>query len=137
MNVAEKNNEDKSLETKPDKQPREKTLEEKKTEEKIMALWQLYKEQRTTEVRNEIVLQYTGLVKKIVLRFKGSYNNFGQLDDMVNQGMIVLIDAVEKFNPDLGNKFETFATLKIRGSVVDFMRKQDWVPRSQRSLSRC
>ncbi|WP_414151364.1 sigma-70 family RNA polymerase sigma factor [Acetobacterium carbinolicum] len=136
MNVAEKNNEDKSLETKPDKQPREKTLEEKKTEEKIMALWQLYKEQRTTEVRNEIVLQYTGLVKKIVLRFKGSYNNFGQLDDMVNQGMIVLIDAVEKFNPDLGNKFETFATLKIRGSVVDFMRKQDWVPRSQRSLSK-
>jgi len=136
MNVAEKNNEAKSLETKPDKQPREKTLEEKKTEEKIMALWQLYKEQRTTEVRNEIVLQYTGLVKKIVLRFKGSYNNFGQLDDMVNQGMIVLIDAVEKFNPDLGNKFETFATLKIRGSVVDFMRKQDWVPRSQRSLSK-
>lgn len=136
MNVAEKNNEDKSLETKPDKQPREKTLEEKKTEEKIMALWQLYKEQRTTEVRNEIVLQYTGLVKKIVLRFKGSYNNFGQLDDMVNQGMIVLIDAVEKFNPDLGNKFETFATLKIRGSVIDFMRKQDWVPRSQRSLSK-
>ncbi|AWW26412.1 MULTISPECIES: sigma-70 family RNA polymerase sigma factor [unclassified Acetobacterium] len=136
MNVAEKNNEDKSLETKPDKQPREKTLEEKKTEEKIMVLWQLYKEQRTTEVRNEIVLQYTGLVKKIVLRFKGSYNNFGQLDDMVNQGMIVLIDAVEKFNPDLGNKFETFATLKIRGSVVDFMRKQDWVPRSQRSLSK-
>jgi len=136
MNVAEKNNEDKSLETKPDKQPREKTLEEKKTEEKIMALWQLYKEQRTTEVRNEIVLQYTGLVKKIVLRFKGSYNNFGQLDDMVNQGMIVLIDAVEKFNPDMGNKFETFATLKIRGAVVDFMRKQDWVPRSQRSLSK-
>ncbi|MBK5244549.1 MAG: FliA/WhiG family RNA polymerase sigma factor [Eubacteriaceae bacterium] len=105
-------------------------------DDKVMDQWQLYKKSGSTELRNEIVLQYTGLVKKIVLRFKGSYNNFGQLDDMVNQGMIALINAVEKFDSELGNKFETFATLKIRGSIIDFMRKQDWVPRSQRSLSK-
>ena len=105
-------------------------------EDKSMDQWQLYKKTGSVELRNEIVLQYTGLVKKIVLRFKGSYNNFGQLDDMVNQGMIALINAVEKFDPELGNKFETFASLKIRGSIIDFMRKQDWVPRSQRSLSK-
>ena len=69
------------------------------SEENTMDQWQLYKETRSTEIRNEIVLQYTGLVKKIVFRFKGSYNNFGQMDDMVNQGMIALIDAVEKFEP--------------------------------------
>ena len=119
MNVAEINSEENSLDESPD----EKLSGEKSVDEKAMELWQLYKEQRTTENRNEIVLQYTGLVKKIVLRFKGSYNNFGQLDDMVNQGMIVLIDAVEKFDPDMGNKFETFATLKIRGAVIDFMLK--------------
>ena len=61
------------------------------------------------------MLQYTGLVRKIVLRFKGSYSNFGQLDDMVNQGIIALIDAVEKFDPDLGNKFETLCFLKNQG----------------------
>jgi len=105
-------------------------------EDKGMDQWQLYKKSGSAELRNEIVLQYTGLVKKIVLRFKGSYNNFGQLDDMVNQGMIALINAVEKFDSELGNKFETFASLKIRGSIIDFMRKQDWVPRSQRSLSK-
>ncbi|MBC3888639.1 FliA/WhiG family RNA polymerase sigma factor [Acetobacterium paludosum] len=105
-------------------------------EENNIDQWQLYQETKSTEVRNEIVLQYTGLVKKNVLRFRGSYNNFGQMDDMVNQGMIALIDAVEKFNPQMGNKFETFATLKIRGAIIDFMRKQDWVPRSQRSLSK-
>lgn len=105
-------------------------------EEENMDQWELFRKTGSTEIRNEIVLQYTGLVKKIVLRFKGSYNNFGQLDDMVNQGMIALINSVEKFNPDLGNKFETFATLKIRGAIIDFMRKQDWVPRSQRSLSK-
>ena len=105
-------------------------------EDKTEQLWRYYKENKSLETRNEIVLHYTSLVRKIVLRFKGSYNNFGQLDDMVNQGIIALIDAVEKFDPDMGNKFETFASLKIRGAVIDFMRKQDWVPRNQRNLAR-
>jgi RNA polymerase sigma factor for flagellar operon FliA len=105
-------------------------------EDKTIQLWQYYKANKGIEARNEIVLQYTSLVRKIVLRFKGSYSNFGQLDDMVNQGIIALIDAVEKFDPDMGNKFETFASLKIKGAIIDFMRKQDWVPRNQRNLSK-
>lgn len=104
--------------------------------ERYIEQWKLYKMNKSVEARNEIVLQYTNLVRKIVLRFKGSYSNFGQLDDMINQGIIALIDAVEKFNPELGNKFETFATLKIKGAIIDFMRKQDWVPRNQRNLSK-
>lgn len=105
-------------------------------EDKAAWLWGCYKTNKNVEIRNEIVLQYTGLVRRIVLRFKGSYSNFGQLDDMVNQGIIALIDAVEKFDPDLGNKFETFASLKIKGAIIDFMRKQDWVPRNQRNLAK-
>ncbi|MDR1134994.1 MAG: FliA/WhiG family RNA polymerase sigma factor [Clostridiales Family XIII bacterium] len=96
--------------------------------------WREYKLSGSVAARNEIVLAYMDLVKRIVMRFKGSYNNYGQLDDMVNQGMIALIDAVEKFDPDMGNKFETFASLKIKGAVIDFMRKQDWIPRNQRTL---
>ncbi|WKY48541.1 FliA/WhiG family RNA polymerase sigma factor [Eubacteriaceae bacterium ES3] len=110
--------------------------EEKNQELENIELWRRYQNDPTIELRNELVLLYTDLVRRIVLRFKGSYNGFGQMDDMVNQGMIALIDAVEKFNPDMGNKFETFATLKVRGSIIDFMRKQDWVPRNQRSLSK-
>ena len=105
-------------------------------DDKILRQWQAYKENKSIDLRNEIVLHYTSLVRKIVLRFKGSYSNFGQLDDMVNQGIIALIDAVEKFDPDMGNKFETFASLKIKGAIIDFMRKQDWVPRNQRNLSK-
>lgn len=105
-------------------------------EEKLQEQWKLYQQNKSIEVRNELVLQYMGLVKKIVNRFKGSYSNFGQLDDMVNQGVLALIDAVERFDPDMGNKFETFATLKVKGAIIDFMRKQDWVPRNQRNLSR-
>lgn len=109
---------------------------EKYDEGKYIEQWKLYKSTKSIEARNEIVLQYTNLVKKIVLRFKGSYSNFGQLDDMVNQGIIALIDAVEKFDPEMGYKFETFASLKIKGIIIDFMRKQDWVPRNQRNLSK-
>ncbi len=105
-------------------------------EDKTLQQWRHYRESRSVEERNDLVLQYTGLVRRIVLRFKGSYSNFGQLDDMVNQGILALIDAVEKFDPELGNKFETFASLKIKGAIIDFMRKQDWVPRNQRNLSK-
>jgi RNA polymerase sigma factor for flagellar operon FliA len=104
-------------------------------EEKIIKdLWDRYAKDKSVETRNEIVLNYTWLVKRIVLRFKGRSNNFSQLDDMVNQGFIALIDAVERYNPDLGSKFESFASIKIKGAVIDFMREQDWIPRNQRSL---
>ncbi|HZK01571.1 MAG TPA: FliA/WhiG family RNA polymerase sigma factor [Anaerovoracaceae bacterium] len=102
----------------------------------LMDLWDRYIADKSVESRNEIVLRYIWLVKRIVLRFKGSYNNFAQLDDMINQGIIALIDSVERYNPDLGSKFESFASLKIRGSIIDFMRKQDWIPRNQRNLAK-
>ncbi|NLY71818.1 MAG: sigma-70 family RNA polymerase sigma factor, partial [Clostridiales bacterium] len=98
--------------------------------------WKHYKETKSIEARNELVLKYMDLVKKIVLRFNGSYSNFGQLDDMVNQGILALIDAVERFDLDYKNKFETYATVKIRGAIIDYIRKQDWVPREQRTLSK-
>ncbi|MDD2217474.1 MAG: FliA/WhiG family RNA polymerase sigma factor [Eubacteriales bacterium] len=110
--------------------------EQKLNEYNYTEQWKQYKETGTIEARNEIVLQYMNLVKIIVLRFKGSYNNFAHMDDMINQGIIALIDAVEKFQPELGNKFETFATLKVRGAIIDFMRKQDWVPRNRRTLAK-
>jgi len=105
-------------------------------DDRYMDQWMAYKANGSIEARNDLVLLYTGIVKKIVLRFRGSYNNFGQLDDMINQGIVALIDAVEKFDPTIGNKFETFASIKIRGAIIDFMRKQDWVPRNQRNLAK-
>ena len=91
MNVAEMNNPEKIIAEADVLVVAEKSVAEQDAEQKMTALWQLYKEQQTTEIRNEIVLQYTGLVKKIVLRFKGSYSNFGQLDDISN-----IIQAYEK-----------------------------------------
>lgn len=102
----------------------------------IKLLWDEYGAGKSTELRNELVLKYTWLVRKIVFRFQASAKNYGQIDDLVNQGIIALIDAVERYDASLGSKFETFASIKIRGAMIDYIRSQDWVPRSQRSLSK-
>jgi len=97
--------------------------------------WESYLVSRDTELRNDIVITYSGLVKFIAMRMRGVYKNYAQMDDVVNQGMIALIDAVEKYDPARGIKFETFASIKIKGSVIDFIRTQDWIPRRVRKMS--
>jgi RNA polymerase sigma factor for flagellar operon FliA len=99
-------------------------------------MWADYQRSRSIELRNEIVLHYSQLVKAIALRMRGTYKNYAQLDDVVNQGIISLIDAVEKYEPDRGIKFETFASIKVKGAIIDYIRSQDWIPRRLRKLSR-
>lgn len=107
-----------------------------KGEEKIARLWEEYEVNRSPEIRNEIVLHYSNLVKIIALRMRGTYKNYAQLDDIVNQGIIALIDAVERFEIKREIKFETFASIKVKGAIIDYIRSQDWVPRRLRKLSR-
>ena len=106
----------------------------KNEELEIKELWDRYARDRSIETRNEVVLKYTWLVKRIVFRFQRSASNYGYMDDLVNQGIIALIDSVERYDSEQGSKFETFASIKIRGAMIDYIREQDWVPRSQRSL---
>ena len=98
-------------------------------------LWEEYEKKRSRELRNELVVKYTDLVRFIALRMRGTYKNYAQLDDVVNQGIIALIDAVEKFDISRNIKFETFASIKIKGAIIDYIRAQDWVPRRLRKAS--
>jgi RNA polymerase sigma factor for flagellar operon FliA len=97
--------------------------------------WDAYLQSRDIDLRNDLVMEYANLVKVIALKMRGVYKNYAQLDDVVNQGIIALIDAVEKFDPARGIKFETFASIKVKGSIIDFIRTQDWIPRRLRKLS--
>lgn len=113
-----------------------RTTEVEKSQADILAgLWERYSDTRDSAVRNEIVLGYSGLVKAIAVRMRGVYKNYAQLDDVVNQGIIALIDAVEKYDPVRGIKFETFASIKVKGAIIDYIRGQDWIPRRLRKLS--
>jgi len=97
--------------------------------------WDTYLQTRDQNLRNDIVLAYSNLVKVIALKMRGVYKNYAQLDDIVNQGIIALIDAVEKYDPSRSIKFETFASIKIKGAIIDFIRAQDWIPRRLRKVS--
>lgn len=96
----------------------------------------LYQQNRDIALRNEIVLNNMGLVRAVALSMRNMYLKYGDVDDVVNEGVIALMDAIEGYSPDRGAKFETYASLKIRGAIIDFLRKQDWIPRNVRKFAK-
>jgi len=100
------------------------------------SLFLKYKENRDVGIRNELVLIYMPIVKYIAISLRNVYAKYGDLDDIVNEGVIALIGAVETFDTGRGVKFETYANLKIKGAIIDFVRKQDWIPRQVRRFGK-
>ena len=98
-------------------------------------LWQ-YKQTNCQDLKWPLVLRYVGLVKSLALQARGVYRSFAQIDDIVHEGVLALVSAVDKFDPDKGVKFETFVSKRIRGAIIDLARRQDWVPRSVRRRAR-
>lgn len=93
-------------------------------------IWEMYISKRNPLIRNDIVLKYMPLVRHIAKKLCISDIAQSEYDDLVNQGVIGLIDAIEKFQPSKGVKFEIYASLRIRGEIIDYLRKKDWMPRS-------
>jgi RNA polymerase sigma factor FliA len=99
-------------------------------------LWAEFAETGSPELREKLVLEGVPLVYYILGRI-GVTREIGiEYEDMVHQGMLGLIDAVDRFNPQLGTRFSTYASLRIRGKVLDYMRSSDWMSRSSRQRSR-
>lgn len=96
----------------------------------------LYKQNGDIALRNEIVLSNMGLVRACALSMRNMYVKFGETDDVVNEGVLALMDAIETYDSSKGAKFETYASLKVRGAIIDYIRKQDWIPRNIRKFSK-
>lgn len=103
------------------------------TAEQLLAL---YKRTGDQNLKWPLVLRYEGLIKTIALQICGVYSSFAQVDDIINEGVITLLRAVDKYDPSMGTKFETYVTKRIRGMIIDMARRQDWLPRSVRRRSR-
>lgn len=86
--------------------------------------------------RERLITHYAPLVTQVASRMIGRLPDTVELGDLVSYGMFGLIDAVEKFQPERGFKFETYAATRIRGAIIDELRAADWVPRSVRSKAR-
>ncbi len=95
-------------------------------------LWVNYKEKREKSAKDQLIVHYMELVKIIAGRLYVDYNHHVEYDDLVSYGILGLIDAIEKFDYQKNVKFETYANIRIRGSVIDQLRNLDWVPRSLR-----
>ena len=97
---------------------------------------QEYRETGDISIRNEIVMRYLDLVRVIALSLRNVYIKYAGTDDIINEGVIALISAIDSFDLERGVKFETYANIKIKGAIVDFVRKQDWIPRNVRTFGR-
>ena len=91
---------------------------------------------RSAELRERVVLQSVPLVHYLLARLGLTQDMGTEYEDMVHQGLLGLIDAVDRYDPKHGTKFSTYASLRIRGKVLDYMRGSDWMPRSARQRVR-
>jgi RNA polymerase sigma factor FliA len=98
--------------------------------------WTRYQRLQTTEARQELIGKYLPLVRTVAARMAMGFPRSVEITDLVNTGVIGLIEAFGNFDPDRGVKFETYAVPRIRGAILDELRALDWVPRSTRAKSR-
>lgn len=95
-------------------------------------LWEEYDKTKSSAVREKIILEYAPLVKMVAGRLSMYLGYNVEYEDLVSYGIFGLIDAIDKFDALKDVKFETYASLRIRGAILDQIRKMDWIPRTIR-----
>lgn len=95
-------------------------------------LWMDYTKNPSSDIREKLILEYAPLVKLVAGRLSMYLGYNVEYDDLVSYGIFGLIDAIDKFDANKEVKFETYASLRIRGSILDQIRKMDWIPRTVR-----
>lgn len=99
-------------------------------------LWDEYRKNPTPALREQLIIEYAQLVKLVAGRLSMYLGHNVEYEDLVSYGVFGLIDAIDKFNLEKNVKFETYASLRIRGSILDQIRKMDWIPRTVRQRQR-
>ena len=99
-------------------------------------LWRRYKEDDDREAREQLIMEYLDLVKYQAGRINTYVPDRIELEDLESYGIIGLIDAIEKFDPDRGYKFNSYAQKRIKGEIIDQLRKLDWLPHSLRQKAK-
>jgi RNA polymerase sigma factor FliA len=113
------------------------TLEaEGSVERGIEGLWAEFKKSGSQDLRNQLIVYYAPFVKYVAGRVLGGLPRHFDEEDLVSYGIIGLIDAIERFEPERDLRFETYAIPRIKGAIIDELRSIDWVPRSVRTKAR-
>ncbi len=101
-------------------------------QEQIETMWKQYSASKEQTLRNELIAHYVYLVRLVAGRLSIYLNHYVEIEDLIGYGVMGLIDAIDKFDWTKNVKFETYASLRIRGAIIDEIRKLDWVPRTLR-----
>src|SRR5436853_5549038 len=99
-------------------------------------MWRQYRKTGDQGLRDRLILTYARLVKFVAGRLGSGLPAHVEENDLVSYGLLGLIGAIERYEPDRDVKFETYAIARIKGSIIDELRAMDWVPRSVRSRAR-
>ncbi len=103
------------------------------SDSELEELWNEYLADKTKkDLRDKLIVQYIYLTRYVIGRVKLNLPTTFSLEDITSYGVEGLIDAIEKYTPDRGARFETYALMRIRGTIIDKVRSQDWIPRSTR-----
>jgi len=100
------------------------------------AVWESFKTDDDIRARDRLIIAYSPLVKYVAGRLSSGLPQSVDTADLVSYGIFGLIDAIEKFDPERGIKFETYAIARIKGAIIDELRAMDWVPRSVRARAK-
>ena len=95
-------------------------------------LWEDYARLGLADLREKLILEYAPLVKLVAGRLSMYLGGTVEFEELSSYGIFGLIDAIDKFDTRKGIKFETYASLRIRGAILDQIRKNDWIPRTIR-----
>ena len=105
-------------------------------EKDLSVLWLRYKDTKSVELRNALAEHYLPLVKIVCGRLAVSLPPHLDRDDLLSSGFFGLLDAIDRFDPTRNIKFETYAGVRIRGAMIDYLRSKDWIPVTMRQKIR-
>lgn len=100
-----------------------------KTNEELFAL---YKKERNPEIRRELTMRYLYIATSVARQMYDIYSSAMQMEDAVNEGVLAIMRGIDSYDPDKNVKFSTYISPRIRGVMLDYMRKQEWMPRGYR-----
>lgn len=104
-----------------------------KTNEELLAL---YRQEGRQEIKQELTMRYVYIVRCIAVQMRNVYARSLPMEDIINEGVIVIMKGLDRYDPEKDTKFETYISQRIRGMIIDLVRKQDWLPRDYRKKSR-
>lgn len=95
-----------------------------------------YQKNGSQELRNRLIIRYLPIVKSAAVQLRGMAGSFLETEDLIGQGVLALMECFARFDEAKGAQFETYAFIRVRGAMLDYIRSQDWVPHRARSFQK-